>query len=96
MKSDNYFILFFQSEHKTYHLKLAAIEKFEEKLRDVERKLGILAGQGVPVIYERNQDTSWLILFGILAIAIYTMSMMRNVQIKSPQSMDFFVKILLF
>lgn len=75
-------------------MKIADTEKFEEKLRDVERSFGILSGQGVPVIYERHQDSSWIILMSLIAVALFTLALMKNVQIKGPQTMDFFVIVL--
>lgn len=72
-------------------MKIADIEKFEEKLRDVEKNFGILSGHGIPVIYERHQDSSWVMLISLIAAAIFTLALMKNVQIKAPQSMDFFV-----
>lgn len=74
-------------------MKIADTEKFEEKLRDVERSFGILSGHGVPVIYERHQDSSWIILMSLIAVALFTLALMKNVQIKGPQTMDFFVII---
>lgn len=80
-------------EHKTYHMKIADTEKFEEKLRDVEKNFGILSGHGVPVIYERHQDSSWIILMSLIAVALFTLALMKNVQIKGPQTMDFFSQL---
>lgn len=74
-------------------MKIADTEKFEEKLRDVEKSFGILYGQAVPVIYERHQDSSWIILMSLIAVALFTLALMKNVQIKGPQTMDFFVRI---
>ncbi|KYM94457.1 Paraplegin, partial [Cyphomyrmex costatus] len=43
-----------RSLYKRYHMAVPNIENFEEKLRKVEKNLGIKAGQGVQVIYERK------------------------------------------
>ncbi|CAL1291565.1 unnamed protein product [Larinioides sclopetarius] len=77
-------------EHKTYHMKIADIEKFEEKLREAEKNFGILTGSGVPVVYERSQESVWLLLLSLIAACLMTMLLFRNVQIKSPPTMDFF------
>ncbi|GIY44777.1 paraplegin [Caerostris extrusa] len=37
-------------DHKTYHMKIADIEKFEEKLREAEKNFGVMPGFGVPVV----------------------------------------------
>ncbi|XP_055952152.1 paraplegin-like [Argiope bruennichi] len=77
-------------EHKTYHMKIADIEKFEEKLREAEKNFGIMTGSGVPVVYERSQESVWLLLLSLIAACLMTMLLFRNVQIKSPPTMDFF------
>ncbi|KYN33337.1 Paraplegin, partial [Trachymyrmex septentrionalis] len=43
-----------RSLYKRYHMAVPSIENFEEKLRKVEKNLGIKAGRGVQVIYERK------------------------------------------
>ncbi|EGI70404.1 Paraplegin, partial [Acromyrmex echinatior] len=43
-----------RSLYKRYHMAVPSIDNFEEKLRKVEKNLGIKAGQGVQVIYERK------------------------------------------
>ncbi|XP_011870335.1 PREDICTED: paraplegin [Vollenhovia emeryi] len=45
-----------RSMYKNYLMAVPSIENFEEKLRKVEQKLGIKAGQGVQVIYERKME----------------------------------------
>ncbi|GFT93907.1 paraplegin [Nephila pilipes] len=80
-------------EHKTYHMKIADIEKFEEKLREVEQNFGIVVGSGIPVVYERSQESVWLLLLSLIAASLMTMLIFKNVQIKSPQTMDFFSQL---
>ncbi|KAG8197552.1 hypothetical protein JTE90_007288 [Oedothorax gibbosus] len=80
-------------DHKTYHMKIADIEKFEEKLREVEKNFGIVIGNGVPVIYERSQESAWLLLLSLIAVSLMIMMLFRNVQIKTPQTMDFFSQL---
>ncbi|XP_018049137.1 PREDICTED: paraplegin [Atta colombica] len=43
-----------RSFYKRYLMAVPSIDNFEEKLRKVEKNLGIKAGQGVQVIYERK------------------------------------------
>ncbi|KAG5335047.1 SPG7 protein, partial [Acromyrmex charruanus] len=45
-----------RSLYKRYHMAVPSIDNFEEKLRKVEKNLGIKAGQGVQVIYERKME----------------------------------------
>ncbi|KYN11599.1 Paraplegin, partial [Trachymyrmex cornetzi] len=45
-----------RNPYKRYHMAVPSIENFEEKLRKVEKSLGIKAGQGVQVIYERKTE----------------------------------------
>lgn len=90
---DNAIIKGKKAEYKTYHLKIADINKFEEKLREVEKTFGIAPGQGVPVIYERNQESAWLLLVSVVAVALMILMVFRNVQIKTPPTMDFFSQL---
>ncbi|GBN62054.1 Paraplegin [Araneus ventricosus] len=71
-------------------MKIADIEKFEEKLREAEKNFGIMTGSGVPVVYERSQESVWLLLLSLVAACLMTMLLFRNVQIKTPPTMDFF------
>lgn len=45
-------------DHRTFHMNILDTNKFEEKLRAAEHRLGIPTGQGVPIVYERNTDTA--------------------------------------
>ncbi|XP_012227852.2 mitochondrial inner membrane m-AAA protease component paraplegin [Linepithema humile] len=45
-----------RSLYKRYFMIVPNIENFEEKLRKVEKDLGIKAGQGVQIIYERKLE----------------------------------------
>lgn len=77
-------------EHKTYHMNILDVENFEEKLRQAEENLGIKPEQCVPVVYERNQESTWLLLVSLVAVSLMILLMFRSVQIKTPQAMDFF------
>jgi len=74
-------------------MNIADLERFEQKLRDAESKLGIKPGYGVPVVYDRSLNAPELILFlffaGLLALAYFN----RSKGTKSPISFDMFVSI---
>ncbi|XP_020281694.1 paraplegin isoform X2 [Pseudomyrmex gracilis] len=61
---------------KRYHMAVPNIENFEEKLRKVEKDLGIKPGQEVQVIYERRLEyvasIIRFLLIGLLAMAVLT------------------------
>lgn len=81
-----------QAEHKTFHMNIVDVEHFEEKLRMAEKSLGIQADAGVPLVYERNQESTWLLLASLIAVALMILLMFRSGTIKTPQAMDFFVR----
>jgi len=84
----------FQIDQRTYHMNIADLERFEQKLREAETKLGIKLGHGVPVVYDRSLNAPEFILFlfltGLLALAYFS----RSKGAKSPISLDMFVSIL--
>lgn len=63
----------------TYHMNIIGIDEFERKLRSAEKKLNISPENWVPVIYDRPDETSWIILFAIVAVAVTMMMMSRKV-----------------
>jgi len=75
-------------------MNIADLERFEQKLREAETKLGIKPGHGVPVVYDRSLNAPELILFlflaGLLALAYFGRSKGGS---KSPISLDMFVSI---
>ena len=79
-------------DHRTFHMNIIDTNKFEEKLRAAEQRLGISAGQGVPIIYERNADTAGRLLTTLIAAAIVISILSRMKGFKSPISMDSFVR----
>lgn len=87
---DNAIIKGRKSEHKTFHMNIVDVEHFEEKLRMAEKSLGIQADAGVPLVYERNQESTWLLLASLIAVALMILLMFRSGTIKTPQAMDFF------
>ncbi|XP_043658485.1 paraplegin [Drosophila teissieri] len=71
-----------------FHMAVADANKFEEKLRDVEKRLGIK--DGVPVTYDRQTDTTGRILMLLLVCALLMSIATRMKSMKSPLSMDSF------
>lgn len=63
-----------QVEQQSYHLNVVDVNKFEDKLREMENTLGLSGSRGVPVEYSRASDsTSVLItklLIGALLLAV--------------------------
>lgn len=72
-----------------FHMAVADANKFEEKLRTVEKRLGIK--EGVPVTYDRQTDTTGRILMLLLFCALLMSIATRMKSMKSPLSMDSFV-----
>lgn len=70
------------------------IHKFEEKLREAERRLGIT--DGIPVTYERGGDTAGKLLISIVIVAILVSLLARSKSIRQPLNMDSFVSIMSF
>lgn len=65
------------------------ISKFEDKLREAERRLGIQ--DGVPVIFERGTDTAGKLLVSLIVVGILISLLARSKSIRPPISMDTFV-----
>lgn len=80
-----------QVEHKSYHMNIADMSKFEAKLREAEERLGIPQDRRVPVVYERTSDTAGKLLASILVVGLLLAIMTRSKSFKSPISMDSFV-----
>ena len=78
-------------EHKTFHMNIVDIHKFEDKLRAAEERLGISSGQGIPVVYERGSDTAGRLLAFLVAGAVVVSLLSRMKGFRSPISMDSFV-----
>lgn len=65
------------------------IHKFEDKLREAERRLGIR--DGIPVVYERGGDTAGKLLLSLIVVGILLSLLARSRSIRPPISMDSFV-----
>lgn len=77
------------SEHRVYQMFVSDATHLEEKLREAEAALGIRAGHGVPIVYERRSDLIPLIT--LLAITLFILSFItRSKGAKSAFSTDFF------
>ncbi|UYV61543.1 K02A2.6-like [Cordylochernes scorpioides] len=77
-----------RADHLTYHMNIAGVGQFEEKLRVAERSLGIGPENQIPVVYERAQDNMWIILIALVAVAASILYMFRSGHIKTPSPMD--------
>ncbi|TMW49526.1 hypothetical protein DOY81_005389 [Sarcophaga bullata] len=74
-----------------FHMAVADVSKFEEKLRDVEKRLGI--SDGIPVTYDRQSDVTGRILLLLLFAALLMALSSRMKGVKSPLSMDSFTQM---
>ena len=48
-------LIFFQLDSEVFTLKIANAEKFEEKIRGIERELGITPEDGIAISYQREK-----------------------------------------
>ncbi|XP_017772930.1 PREDICTED: paraplegin [Nicrophorus vespilloides] len=78
-------------EHKTFHMNVGDIHKFEDKLREAERRLGIR--DGVPVVYERGGDTAGKLLISLIIVGLLASILARSRSIRPPLSMDSFTQM---
>lgn len=78
-----------RTESTVFHMAIADSAKFENKLRDAERRLHIK--DLVPVTYERNSDIASRILIPLILFAIIFSLANRAGGGKSPLGMDTFV-----
>ncbi|ERL84158.1 hypothetical protein D910_01531 [Dendroctonus ponderosae] len=77
-----------KTDLRTYHMNIADVEKFENKLREAERRLGIK--DGVPVTYERGSDSAGKLLISLMFVALLVWFLAKNKGIKTPLNMDVF------
>lgn len=76
-------------DHRTFHMNIVDMKKFEEKLREAEERLGVGPGGGVPVIYERGSDIVGKLLVTFILAAILLSVLSRSRTMRSP--VDYFV-----
>lgn len=74
-----------------FHMAVADTEKFEQKLRNVEKRLGIR--DGVPITYERHSDFGPKLIGTLLIGAIFFAIFSKMRGMKSPISMDSFTQM---
>ncbi|CAH1169614.1 unnamed protein product [Phaedon cochleariae] len=78
-------------ENRTFHMNVVDVNKFEDKLREAERRLGIQ--DGVPIIFERSTDTAGKLLVSLLVVALLISLLARSKSIRPPISMDSFTQL---
>lgn len=66
------------------------VQKFEDKLREAEKRLGMR--DSVPVTYERGGDAVGKLLVSLLLVAIIISVLARSKNIRPPISIDSFVR----
>lgn len=72
-------------------MQIADVDKFEEKLREVEQQLGITPANGVPVVFERQKDSVWPSLAFTLFLGFLVLNGLAA--FKSVTNMNFFVSL---
>lgn len=77
---------------KTFHMQVD-VSKFEEKLRKAEEKLGVKPGNGVPIVYERGEDTASKLLSALIIGAILLSLLSRGKGIRAPMLTDAFTNL---
>nr|CAD7596337.1 unnamed protein product [Timema genevievae] len=80
-------------DHKTFHMNIVDINRFEEKLREAEKRLGITVDKGVPIIYERSSDTAGKLLASLIVVGLILSLLSRSKSIRPPISMDSFTQM---
>ncbi|XP_049811983.1 paraplegin [Schistocerca nitens] len=80
-------------DHRTFHMNIVDINRFEEKLREAERRLGITVDNGVPVIYERSTDTAGKLLASLIVVGLLLSMLSRSRSLRPPISMDAFTQL---
>lgn len=74
-----------------FHMAVADTARFEQKLREVEKRLGVI--DGVTVTYDRNSDLAPKIVITLVVAAVMFSLLSRMKGMKSPISMDSFVSV---
>ncbi|XP_050099446.1 paraplegin [Anopheles aquasalis] len=74
-----------------FHMAVADVNKFEEKLRKVEERLGVT--DDVAVQFERSGDVSGRILFTLFATGVIIALLSRIRGVRGPISMDSFTQM---
>ncbi|XP_073975500.1 SPG7 matrix AAA peptidase subunit, paraplegin isoform X2 [Rhodnius prolixus] len=77
-----------RTDQNTFHINIIDPERFEDKVREAERRLGIPAGSGVPIVFKRNSDTIGKLLATIILASVLLSAFSRARTIKNPLSID--------
>ncbi|KAI5730600.1 hypothetical protein M8J76_015571 [Diaphorina citri] len=77
-------------DYKTFHMNIADTKSFEEKLREAETRLGIPPENGVPIVYERTNDTAGKLLATLIVLGILFGFLTRGKGFKMQMNMDSF------
>lgn len=70
---------------RQYILQVPSTDIFEKRLRDFEKSMGIQAGNGVPIVYERGSVFPALLGAGALLGLLYYLS--KNTRMVNPQNL---------
>ncbi|KAI4469499.1 atp-dependent protease [Holotrichia oblita] len=80
-----------KADHKSYHMNVVDVQKFEDKLREAERRLGIK--DGVPVVYERGGDSAGKLILSLFIVGLLLSIIVRSRNLRPPISMDSFTQM---
>ncbi|GJQ87160.1 hypothetical protein Trydic_g12516 [Trypoxylus dichotomus] len=80
-----------KADHKSYHMNVVDVQKFEDKLREAERRLGIK--DGVPVVYERGGDSAGKLILSLFIVGLLLSIIARSRSFRPPISMDSFTQM---
>jgi len=78
------------------HISVPSVDRIEAQIREAEQSMGISAGNGVSVVYERRAETNARIIISMIALGIAVMFirfMSKNVSRMSMGSMNPFSKM---
>jgi len=83
-----------RAPYRSYHLNIANVPTFEQKLRDAEASLGIKPDQSVQIVYERNPENAWFGVLLVLGGFILIMSLLGT-SLKMGPTVNMFVSLIL-
>lgn len=76
-------------DQKTFHMNVVDVEKFEERVRDAEKKLNIK--DTITVSYERGSESISKLLMSLFLAGLLMSILARGRNFRAPISMDTFV-----
>lgn len=78
--------------YRSYHMNIVNVGSFEAKLRQAENDLGVKSDQSVHLVFERNQEGAWIVIFSLLILAVFVSLLIKSSTItKSPLNTNLFV-----